>query len=403
MKTYGLTKNLSAGMKVICIYANSITHKKHASSVILSITACLLFASTLAIAEFDQKTTDPLGNFTPEPNSVPTHTWLIWTAGIIAAAILLLIFNARLRYAVNLRTKEIELANQNLRASEQQLQSSNQQLVANEQQLKASNQQLRAHELEREKILKTLETKNKELQSIVYVASHDLKSPIVNINGFGNLLWQSCEQALNIIQNKEMPSDEKIEKMEPIFTDDIYESLEFISAGTRKSQSLLDGLLKVSRAGSIEIDIQPLDMNSLVNTIKNTVEYQLNEKNIEITIEQLPSCLGDSDQINQVFSNLIDNAIKYRHPDRDGKINVSAKTGNGYAAYCIEDNGIGIDPDHQEKVFELFHRLNPDSTEDGEGIGLTIISRILNRHDGHITVESQPGENSKFYVTLPTA
>ncbi len=276
-------------------------------------------------------------------------------------------------------------------------------IQAKNQQLRTANRQLIANELELEKTLKTLETKNKELQSIVYVASHDLKSPIVNINGFGNLLWQSCEQALNIIQSKDVSSDEKIEKIEPIFTDNIYESLEFISAGTRKSQSLLDGLLKVSRIGNIHIDIHPLNMNRLISDIKDTVEYQLSEKNIEMTVEQLPDCLGDSDQINQVFSNLIDNAIKYRHPDKNGKINVSAKTENGYCTYCVEDNGIGIKHDHQKKVFELFHRLNPSSSEDGEGIGLTIISRILSRHDGHITVESKPGENSKFYVTLPSA
>jgi PAS domain S-box-containing protein len=298
---------------------------------------------------------------------------------------------------------ESEVKGQQLHASNQQLMASEQQLRANDQQLRAANQQLRANELELEKTLKTLENKNEELQSIVYVASHDLKSPIVNINGFGNLLWKSCEKTLNIIQSKDIAPAEKIEKIEPIFTEDIYESLEFISSGTKKSQALLDALLKVSRIGSVEIQIQPLDMNALISDIKNTVEFQLNEKNILMTVEQLPNCRGDSDQINQVFSNLIDNAIKYRHQDRKAAIDVSAKTKNGYTTYCIADNGIGIEPDHQKKVFELFHRLNPDSSEDGEGIGLTIISRILSRHDGQITVESQPGENSKFYVTLPSA
>jgi signal transduction histidine kinase len=104
-------------------------------------------------------------------------------------------------------------------------------------------------------------------------------------------------------------------------------------------------------------------------------------------------------QINQVFSNLLDNAVKYLDPARPGVITVHGSVEDGRATFVVEDNGIGIDPAHQAKIFEIFHRLNPEETG-GEGLGLTIASRIIERHDGKISVDSVPGRGSKFRVSL---
>ena len=105
--------------------------------------------------------------------------------------------------------------------------------------------------------------------------------------------------------------------------------------------------------------------------------FQINEDDVEVTIDDLPNCLGDENMIDQLFSNLVGNALKYLDPDRKGKIHISGTVDGTKSIYCIEDNGVGIHPDHQRNIFQLFHRLNPDDSAGGEGLGLTIVTRIL--------------------------
>ena len=249
---------------------------------------------------------------------------------------------------------------------------------------------------------RAISQRNKELQSIVYISSHDLRSPLVNVQGFGGELRMHCDNLRKLINNVNVEGDLK-EEITCLIDSDIPESLQFISAGTKKMQTLLDGLLSVSRIGTIEFDMQQIDMNSLVDTVITTMQFQIDEIEASVTVEKLPDCIGDFNQINQVFSNLINNAIKYFDFDRKGKIVISGKTENGNTIYAVQDNGMGIDPQHQEKIFEVFHRLNPKTSPPGEGLGLTIISRILDRHNGRIWVDSKPQEGSTFFVSLPNA
>lgn len=257
-------------------------------------------------------------------------------------------------------------------------------------------------EKDREDLLKKLSFRNRELQSMVYISSHDLKSPLVNIEGFSGELGKHCEELTMLLENSDL-SKEKKKEIATLLKEDIPESLRFIRFGTRKMKDLLDGLLQVSRFGSAEIRIEQLDMNKLMQSILDTMQFQIEEKSISVRVDDLPACLGDFYQISRVFSNILDNAIKYLDPDRKGVMCVSGITDNGQRTYCIEDNGIGIEKNHQDKVFEIFHRLDPSSSIAGEGLGLTIATRILDRHDGTIRVESEPGKGTKFFVTLPRA
>lgn len=256
-------------------------------------------------------------------------------------------------------------------------------------------------EHERQQLLKTLETKNKELQSIVYVASHDLRSPLVNIQGFAGELSGQCAMLKKLLDHETVP-DQIRKDVQKYIDHEIPESLEFICAGTYKMEMLIDGLLHVSRVGSAVLVIRPLNMNKLIRIVVEALQFQLQEKSVSIQVQQLPDCKGDLVQINQVFSNLVDNAIKYMDPARPGSITVSGRITNRRSIYCVEDNGVGIVPEHQNKIFELFHRLEPGGDASGEGLGLTIVSRILERNNGTITVESQQDKGSKFFVSLPT-
>src|SRR5206468_1561602 len=122
-------------------------------------------------------------------------------------------------------------------------------------------------------------------------------------------------------------------------------------------------------------------------------EFQIKRAGTTLDIDSLPDAVGDATQINQVFSNLLENAVKYLDPKRPGRISVAGRRENNRVTYSVSDNGIGIVAEHQAKVFEIFHRLNPGHSE-GEGLGLTIAQRILERHNGQIWLESQPGKGT---------
>ena len=246
-------------------------------------------------------------------------------------------------------------------------------------------------------MLVELTYKNKEMEQIIYVTSHDLRSPLLNIQGFSRELQESFKQVLPVL-NESGISSETREKLADALEEDIPEALKFILASSSKMDTLLSGLLRISRMGRVVLTIKRLDMNKLMADVVGVFEYKIKEAGITLHVDELPSCSGDEVQISQVFSNLLDNALKYLDPDRKGVIRIS---GTKQLVYCVEDNGIGVKMNHQNKIFEIFHRLNPGDSVAGEGLGLTIVSKILDRHGGKIWIESEPGKGSKFFVSLP--
>lgn len=257
-------------------------------------------------------------------------------------------------------------------------------------------------EQERENLLRLLSMKNEELESIVYISSHDLRSPLVNIQGFSRELEASAIRVRELLSQMTTGCHIRPELI-VLLDQDIPESLQYIHTSVAKMDMLLTALLKLSRLGQVELNITVIHMNALIASLCKSIQYQITESQAEVTVEDLPDCLGDPGQIGQVFTNLLDNAIKYLSPKRKGRIRIGGRTENGKSVYWVEDNGIGIAAEHQSKVFEIFHRLGPTEYTKGEGIGLTAAKRILARQNGRIRLRSEPDKGSTFFVELPSA
>jgi len=264
--------------------------------------------------------------------------------------------------------------------------------------IRESAERLKA-EAERNRLVVELQHKNKELEEIVYVASHDLRSPLVNIQGFSRKLAKNCEDLENLITELTM-GDEQRQQLDRILHETIPKSLGFIIGSVEKMDVILKGLLRLSRLGRVALCFDTLDMQNLMEKIVSSMAFQIDTVGAHIEIGKLDACITDAGQISQVFSNLLDNAIKYRSPDRPLLVRVFSEEFDEGVRYCVEDNGIGIPRDQQTVIWEIFHRLNPDDSA-GEGLGLTLARRIMARLGGSIWVESEQNAGSRFYVVLP--
>jgi PAS domain S-box-containing protein len=236
-------------------------------------------------------------------------------------------------------------------------------------------------EQEREGLLKELSDKNAELESFVYTVSHDLKTPIVTIEGFigalredfGKLLGQEGERYLGRI-----------------------------GEGTQKMESLINDLLDLSRIGRISEKKREISFADLVKEAVRSLDPQINERGINIEIpEDMPSLYGEKKRLGQVVDNLMANAVKYIGKDNPSpRIEVGAEKRGDETVCFVRDNGIGINKMYFDKIFNIFQRLPAAKKIDGAGMGLTIVKRIIELHGGRVWVESETGKGSTFYFTV---
>ena len=235
---------------------------------------------------------------------------------------------------------------------------------------------------QRQTFIDELEAKNAELERFTYTVSHDLKSPLVTITGFLGYLEKDA-----LSGNKEK----------------IKGSVNRISRAAEKMQELLNDLLELSRIGRLMNPPENMSFEEIVNEAVEQVQGQLDEKNVLLKIQNnLPGIHGDRARLVEVMQNLIDNAAKYSNPNSQPIIEIGTKEDEHHnIMYFVRDNGIGIDPQFHERIFGLFNKLNPHS--EGTGIGLSLIKRIIEVHNGKIWVESEMGKGSTFYFTLPKA
>lgn len=241
--------------------------------------------------------------------------------------------------------------------------------------------------------------KNKELENYLYVASHDLRSPLVNVQGFSQRLLKKTNAINNLISGLQI--DDVIKKnLSKITDEDIPKTLDFIFSSVNKMETLLNGLLQVSRTGRIQLNIQLLDMNKILHSIISSNKFQIYENEVEINLKKLPACYGDEALINQVFTNIVSNSIKYKDVTKPLVIEINGQILFNKVIYKIEDNGIGIAERHIEKIWDIFYRVDSSSKVQGEGLGLSIVKRILDKHKGRIWVESLENKGTSFFIEL---
>lgn len=234
----------------------------------------------------------------------------------------------------------------------------------------------------RKKIEAEAHAKRLELEQFVYIVSHDLRSPLITISSFAEMLHKDLLTG----------NSERLEK-----------NMGFIRGAIEKMDQLLGALLQLSRAGRSEGTHQITDFQTLANSSLKTLAGPLGEQQIKATINpQNVQLHGDTLQLGQIWQNLIENAIKYRGENSSPTIEIGVDVSQGESEFYVRDNGIGIEPKHLERIFGLFSQLNPGS--DGCGLGLALVKKIVERYQGRIWVESQGlGKGSCFKFTLPAA
>ncbi|MGZ5876110.1 MAG: sensor histidine kinase [Bradyrhizobium sp.] len=254
---------------------------------------------------------------------------------------------------------------------------------------------------------------NDEIQRFAYIVSHDLRSPLVNIMGFTSELEELRADIFKRIAalSRSAASAEPVPvgagESEPVLegkdmqlSQDFSEALGFIKSSIGKMDRLIRAILNLTREGRREFEPVEIDTRELMEGIVATVAHQAAEADAKIRIEPLPHIVTDRLALEQIFSNLIDNAVKYLKPGVPGDISVRGRTKLGFAIFEIADNGRGIDPKDHQRIFDLFRRAGTQD-KPGQGIGLAHVRALVRRLGGTMSVQSELNSGSTFTVTLP--
>ena len=226
-----------------------------------------------------------------------------------------------------------------------------------------------------------LQHSNTELEQFAYVISHDLQEPLRMVSSYTQLLAKRYSDKLD---------------------NDADEFIAYAVDGTKRMQSLLHDLLEYSRVGTRGKPFSPVNCEHIVEQAIANLKIAIEECDASVSYDVLPTIMGDEGQLVRLFQNLIGNAIKFRREEAP-QVHISAKRMNNIVTFSVKDNGIGIDPQHSQSIFEIFRRLHTIEEYPGTGMGLAICKKIVERHGGHISVQSQPGQGSTFYFSVNTA
>ncbi|MBR0780161.1 sensor histidine kinase [Bradyrhizobium iriomotense] len=252
---------------------------------------------------------------------------------------------------------------------------------------------------------------NNEIQRFAYIVSHDLRSPLVNIMGFTSELEELGGDIFRRVSSlTHVPADGPpltsgeiaLEGPDKQLSEDFSEALGFIKSSIAKMDRLISAILNLTREGRREFQPEKIDIREFVEAIVSTLAHQAVEAQATIHVEPLPDIISDRLALEQIFSNLIDNAIKYLKNGVPGEIRIRGRTKLGYAIFEISDNGRGIDARDHQRIFDLFRRAGTQD-KPGQGIGLAHVRALVRRLGGTMSVSSELNAGSTFTITLPVA
>jgi len=267
---------------------------------------------------------------------------------------------------VHHRLTEVERLNKELGGAMQEVRASRDESELIASRLKESNQQLLAV--------------NQELESFIYSAAHDLRTPLRNIVGFMELMLRERGPSADA------PG---LHRMEIVISE------------ARRLGTLIDGLLSFFRVGRAEMHPEPVFIGQVVEGIRADYASRTTGRGIQWRVADMPACMGDPGLIRQLFEIMLDNAVKFTSKRNDAVIEVGSFTRDGGLVYFVRDNGVGFDPRYSDKLFRVFQRLHNPRDFDGNGIGLANMKRIVARHGGRVWAEGAPGLGACFYFSLP--
>jgi signal transduction histidine kinase len=239
---------------------------------------------------------------------------------------------------------------------------------------------------------------NDEIQRFAYIVSHDLRAPLVNIMGFTSELEVGA-RALQTYLADERP--ETRPAAQEVANQALPEAVSFIRSSTTKMDGLINAILKLSREGRRELVAEDVNLRRIFETVLASMKHQIDETGTTVTLSpRLPIVRSDRLSLEQIFGNLVDNALKYLQPGRPGRLKIEAEDNGANVAIKVSDNGRGIADQDRERIFELFRRAGRQD-KPGEGIGLAHVRALVRRLGGDVTVRSRLGEGSEFRVVLP--
>ena len=244
-----------------------------------------------------------------------------------------------------------------------------------------------------------LRRKNEEVEAFVYIVSHDLRAPLVNVQGFARELELSCATLKSILSDAGLARP-TIEAVREVLESDIGGALKFIAASASKFERLIDALLGLSRQGRQVYQPVRVDTHALVEQSVASMQHLIDQAQGRVTVHELPMVTADLTALGQVFSNLIANCVKYRDRERRLKIEIGGDAADGKTHYWVRDNGLGIPESGKSRLFQVFQRFHPQLAP-GEGMGLAIANLIVQRHRGKIWAESREGLGTTVHFTLP--
>jgi len=249
-------------------------------------------------------------------------------------------------------------------------------------------------------MVRALRSQRTENEMFIYSVSHDLRSPLVNLQGFSKELARATQSLRETLRDEDLP-ESVARTVRHVIDEEMPESLHYIDLAVQRQARIIDSLLSLSRAGRVEYQWTDVDIESVIRPLAAVTNSGPNGQHVVIEVDQLPAVRGDRDALERLFDNLISNAVKYLSPDRPGKIQIGCReqTANRVVLF-VRDNGIGIDQANHERVFLPFSRFGGGS---GEGIGLSLVRRVVERHHGRVWIESEIGAGTTVLIAMPPA